>query len=138
MIFLNRPYFGKEEIEEIKKTLASGWVAGQGPKNSELAENLKLFTKTRHAVPVSSCTAGLHLALLAVGIKPGDEVLVSDYTFPASAHAVMYCGAKPRFVDVKLETYNLDPEQIEKKSPRKPKPSWSSMLLARPRIWTRS
>lgn len=115
MIFLNRPHFGEEEIEEIRKTLASGWVAGQGPKNSELAENLKLFTKTRYTIPVSSCTAGLHLSLLAVGVKPGDEVLVSDYTFPASAHAVMYCGAKPRFVDVRLETYNLDPEQIEEK-----------------------
>ena len=105
MIYLTKPYFDDNEINAIKETLNSGWVAGQGPKGKELSEYIKKFTNTKFAIPVNNCTAGLHLSLLAIGIKPEDEVLVSDYTFPATGHSVMFCGAKPRFVDVSLRNY---------------------------------
>ncbi len=109
---LTRPYFGQEEIDEIRKVLESGWVA-QGPKVQEFETNVAEHLGTRYAVAVTNCTAALHLALLAVGITGGDEVLVADYTFPATGHAVLYCGATPVFVDIDPKTYNIDPERIE-------------------------
>ncbi len=121
MIYLSRPFFDHSEVEAVKKTFDSGWVAGQGPKNDELSELICRFTGSVFAIPVNNCTAGLHLALLAFGIMPGDEVIVSDFTFPATGHSVMYCGAVPRFVDVKLSTYNIDPELIENKINEKTK-----------------
>jgi len=115
MIYLTKPYFDKDEIKAVQETFDSGWVAGQGPKGNELSEYIKNITNTNFAIPVNNCTAGLHLSLLAIGIKPGDEVLVSDYTFPATGHSVMFCGAKPRFVDVNIKTYNIESELIEEK-----------------------
>jgi dTDP-4-amino-4,6-dideoxygalactose transaminase len=113
VIYLSKPFFSQDELDAIRETFDSGWVAGQGPKSAELADFMKSFTGTRHAVPVINCTAGLHLALLAIGTGPGDEVIVSDFTFPATGHAVMYCGAVPRFCDVKTDSYNMDPQRIE-------------------------
>lgn len=110
---LTRPSFGQEEILEIERTLASGWVAGQGPKGKEFAAQFAKVIGAEHAHPVSSCTAALHLSLLALDIGEGDEVLVPDFTFPATAHATLYVGAKPRFIDVDLKTYNLDPERVK-------------------------
>jgi len=121
MIRLSKPYFDKQEIKAVEETLASGWVAGQGPKGIKLSEQVKSLTETKYAIPLNSCTAGLHLSLLAVGIKPGDEVLVSDYTFPATGHAIMYCGATPKFVDVNIRSYNMDPNLIEEKINNKTK-----------------
>lgn len=115
MISLTKPYFDNNEINAVKETFASGWVAGQGPKGEELSEYIKKNTDANFAIPVNNCTAGLHLSLLAIGIKPGDEVIVSDYTFPATGHSVMFCGAIPRFVDVNLCTYNIEPYLIEEK-----------------------
>ena len=115
MIKLTKPYFDEEEIKAVRDTLASGWVAGQGPKGKELEAYLKGYLRVRNVIPVNNCTAGLHLALLAIGIGEGDEVIVSDYTFPATGHAVLYCGGQPRFCDVKLDTYNINPNLIEAK-----------------------
>ncbi|MBW6516177.1 MAG: DegT/DnrJ/EryC1/StrS family aminotransferase [Candidatus Cloacimonetes bacterium] len=112
MIYLTKPYFDEKELEALKQVLASGWVAGQGPKGEELKGLLRDYLDIKHVIPVSNCTSGLHLAILALGIKPGDEVIVSDYTFPAAGHAVLFCGAKPRFTDVKINTYNMEPELI--------------------------
>lgn len=109
---LTRPYFDQEELDEIKGVLDSGWVA-QGPKLQEFESNVAEYLGVRHAIGVTNCTAALHLALLTLGIDPGDEVLVADYTFPATGHAVMYCGARPVFVDIDPRTYNLDPDLIE-------------------------
>jgi len=113
MIPLTRPYFDQDEISEIKKVLDSGWVS-QGPKVKEFEENFAKYLGIKYAVAVSNCTAALHLALLALGVKKGDEVLVADYTFPATGHSVLYCGAKPIFVDVDPKTYNINPDKIEK------------------------
>jgi len=105
---LMRPYFDSEEMTEIKNVLDSGWVS-QGPKTKEFETRAAEYLGTKNAIPVSNCTAALHLALLAIGVKKGDEVIVADYTYPATGHSVAYCGAKPRFADVDPGTYNINP-----------------------------
>jgi len=111
---LIKPYFGEEEYSAVKETLDSGWVAGDGPKCHELEEKLKEYIGVKHAIVVGNCTEALHLSLLATGIGPGDEVIVADYTYPATAHAVLHCGATPRFADANKKTYNIDPHSIRK------------------------
>ncbi len=111
---LLKPYFDSEELEEIQKVLDSGWVS-QGPKVKEFEDKIAEYLGVKYAIAVTNCTSALHLALLSLGIKKGDEVLVADYTFPATGHSVLYCGAKPVFVDVNLKTYNIDPNLIEGK-----------------------
>jgi dTDP-4-amino-4,6-dideoxygalactose transaminase len=108
---LSKPFFDSEEIEEISNVLTSGWVS-QGPEVRKFDKGIADYIHVKHAIAVTNCTAALHLALLALGVKKGDEVLVADYTFPATGHAVMYCGAKPVFVDVDSNTYNIDPNKI--------------------------
>ena len=114
MIPLFRPYFDSEDLHEIKKVLDSGWVS-QGPKVKEFENKVADHVGAKYAIAVTNCTAALHLALLSLGISTGDEVLVADYTFPATGHSVLYCGAKPIFVDVDLDTYNIDSDKIEEK-----------------------
>jgi perosamine synthetase len=109
---LTRPSFGDEELAAVRDVLASGWVAGQGPRGAELEDLLREHTGRRHAVAVSNCTAGLHLTLDALGVGPGDEVVVPDYTYPATAMAVLHCGATPVMVDVEQDTGCLDPELV--------------------------
>jgi perosamine synthetase len=110
---LTRPHFGAEELKEVQRVLDSGWVS-QGPKVREFEARVAEYLSVEHAVSVVNCTAALHLSLLAIGVKPGDEVLVADYTFPATGHSVLYCGAKPVFVDVDSRTFNIDPKLIHK------------------------
>jgi len=114
------PYFDEEEIEEIKEVLDSGWVS-QGPKTKEFEEAFAKYVGAKYAIAVTNCTAALHLSLLAIGVGKGDEVLVADFTYPATAHSVLYCGAKPIFIDVDPKTYNIDPELIEEKITEKTK-----------------
>ena len=114
MIPLTKPWFDESELQAVKETLDSGWVAGQGPKNAELANLVCDITGSAHAIPVANCTSGLHLALIALGIGPGDEVIVPDFTFPATGHAVMYCEATPRFAEVHMDTFNLDVSKLER------------------------
>ena len=111
---LLRPYFDSEEIEEIQKVLDSGWVT-QGPKVKEFEDKIAEYLGVKYAIAVTNCTSALHLSLLSIGIKEGDEVLVADYTFPATGHSVLYCGAKPIFIDVDIKTYNMNPDLIEEK-----------------------
>jgi dTDP-4-amino-4,6-dideoxygalactose transaminase len=109
---LLRPYFDSEELEEVKKVLDSGWVS-QGPKVKEFEKEISEYLGVKYAIAVTNCTAALHLSLLSVGVKERDEVLVGDYTFPSTGHAVLYCGARPIFVDIDLRTYNMNPDLIE-------------------------
>ncbi len=102
-------------MDAVKRVLDSGWVAGQGPASAEFEREFKTKFDYSNAVAVNNCTAALHLALLSLGIGRGDEVLVSDYTYPATAHAVKYCGAEPVFVDIHEETYNMNVMDAEEK-----------------------
>jgi dTDP-4-amino-4,6-dideoxygalactose transaminase len=111
---LLRPFFDSEELEEIQKVLESGWVS-QGPKVKEFEKKVADYLGVKYAIAVVNCTSALHLSSLSLGIKPDDEILVADYTFPATGHSVLYCRAKPVFVDVDLRTYNINPELIEGK-----------------------
>jgi perosamine synthetase len=103
---------GAEELDEVAGVLASGQLT-MGPKVGELEAELERACEVEHAVAVSSGTAALHLALVALGIGPGDEVVVPAYTFPATANVVALVGARPVLVDVDPDTMNLDPERIE-------------------------
>jgi dTDP-4-amino-4,6-dideoxygalactose transaminase len=103
---------GEEELAQVAEVFASGWPAGQGPRGKALEAQLKARYGAGDAVAVSNCGAALHLAMLALGVKPGDEVIVADYTFPAPAHAVAYVGARPVFADVRRDTGTVDPQAV--------------------------
>jgi len=111
-IRLARPDVGEEELAEVAAVLETGQLT-MGPKVAELETELARVCEVAHAVAVSSGTAALHLAVLALGIGPGDEVIVPAYTFPATANVVALAGAKPVLADVDPETFNLDPAQVE-------------------------
>ena len=117
---LLKPHFDGEEIREIQKVLESGWVS-QGPKTEELEKLICEYLHVNHAIAVNNCTAALHVSLLSMGITAHDEVLVADYTFPATGHAVLYCGGRPVFVDVDARTYNINPAELEGKISEKTK-----------------
>jgi len=119
-IRLAKPYFNDDELIEIKKVLDSGWVS-QGPKVKEFEEKVASYLGVPYVISVINCTAALHLSLLSIGISKGDEVIVADYTYPATGHSVVYCGATPRFVDINSKTYNIDPELITRKITKKTK-----------------
>lgn len=112
-VVLGQPTTGEEEVEAVRRVLESGWVAGQGPATKAFEAAFADTVGAPHALAVNNCTAGLHLALLAHGVGPGDEVIVADYTYPATAHAVLFCGATPRFADVLPGTGLIDPEAVE-------------------------
>lgn len=112
MIPVARPFIGAEEEQAVIGALRSGWIT-QGPRVAEFEEQFRSYLGAEHAVAVSSCTTGLHLAMLALGIGRGDEVICPSLSFIATANSVAYTGATPIFCDIDLETYNIDPEQIE-------------------------
>jgi dTDP-4-amino-4,6-dideoxygalactose transaminase len=113
VIALGEPSLGDRELKAVAEVFRSGWVAGQGPTTRRFEAALAKATATAHAVATNNCTAALHLALMALGIGPGDEVIVGDYTFPATGHAVAYTGARPVFADVRPDTWCVDPRSIE-------------------------
>ena len=109
---LTRPYTTEDEERAAAQVIRSGWLV-QGPRVAEFERAVADYVGARHAVATSSCTTALHLALLALGIGPGDEVIVPSLSFIATANAVVYTGATPVFVDVDPHTFNLDPALIE-------------------------
>ncbi|HXE95881.1 MAG TPA: DegT/DnrJ/EryC1/StrS family aminotransferase [Dongiaceae bacterium] len=107
------PDIGEEEINEVLDSLRSGWLT-TGPKTKRFEDDFAAFAGDgTEAIAVNSATAGLHLALEAVGIGPGDEVVTTPYTFTATAEVVRYLGADPVFVDIDPDTFNIDPARIE-------------------------
>lgn len=117
---LTKPYFTDEESVEVAKVLESGWVM-QGEKVNLLEKEISSFVGTKFAVAVNSGTAALHLALLALGIGEGDEVIVPSFSFIASANSVLYTRATPIFADIDPKTYNIDLRDIERKITKKTK-----------------
>jgi len=108
----NRPDIGQAEIDEVVDTLRSGWIT-TGPKTKEFEKRFAEYVGSRHAIAVNSCTGGLHVALAAAGIGPGDEVIVPTMTFCATANVVVHLGATPVIVDVEPDTLNIDPQCLE-------------------------
>lgn len=106
-----RPYLGREEAEAAMAAIESGWVA-QGPRVADFERAFAELVQAEHAVAVSSCTAALHLALVAVGVEAGDEVIVPSFSFIATANAPTYLGATPVMVDVDAKTGNITPETV--------------------------
>ncbi|MCG8610270.1 MAG: aminotransferase class I/II-fold pyridoxal phosphate-dependent enzyme, partial [Pseudomonadales bacterium] len=112
MINIASPFIDDEELLAIKEPLSTGWLT-QGPKVAEFERAFAEKHQVKHAIAVTSCTTGLHLALAALGIGPGDEVIVPAFSWIATANVVLHCGAKPVFVDISEETFNLDPQCIQ-------------------------
>ncbi len=110
---ITRPWFDAREEEAVLRPLRAGWVL-QGPEVAAFEAEFAAFTGAPLACAVSSGTAALHLALRAVGVQPGDEVITVSHSWIATANAVRYCGAVPVFVDIEPHTYNLDPTRVER------------------------
>jgi dTDP-4-amino-4,6-dideoxygalactose transaminase len=106
------PEIGQEEIAEVVDALNSGWLT-TGPKTSKFENDFSEYLDMPYALAVVSGTAGLHLALEAVGVGPGDQVVTTPYTFTASAEVIRYLGADPVFVDIDFNTFNMDPQKIK-------------------------
>ncbi|WP_237558708.1 DegT/DnrJ/EryC1/StrS family aminotransferase [Candidatus Methanodesulfokora washburnensis] len=111
VIPISKPFLGKEELNEIEKVLESGMLA-QGEKVREFEQKFADYIGTKHAVAVSNGTAALHIALIAMGLRPRDQALTSAFTFFSSASTIVLCGAVPRFSDVDERTMNIDPEKM--------------------------
>lgn len=105
------PCIGQEEIDEVVDTMRSGWL-GTGPKTHRLEKEFAGYLGVKNSVAVNSCTAALHLSMLASGIGPGDEVIVPDLTFCATVNAVIHTGARPVFADIKIPDMNISPDEI--------------------------
>ena len=110
MLGFQPPAVGEEEIEAVAETIRSGWLT-TGPRAAELEERLAEYLEAKHVLALSSGTAALHLSLVALGVGPGDEVITSPITWPATANVIVHCGATPVFVDVRDSDLNIDPEQ---------------------------
>jgi perosamine synthetase len=106
---ITKPLIGAEELRAVQIPLETGWVV-QGPFVKEFEEKFSAYTGAPHSVATSSCTTALHISVAALGLKPGDEVIVPAFTWVSTANVVEYMGAKPVFCDVDLATFNIDPE----------------------------
>lgn len=109
---ITKPFFGEEENKAILAPLESGWIV-QGPEVKKFEEKFSRWTKSLHSAACTSCTTALHLAVSALGLKSGDEVIVPAFTWVSTANVVEYQGAKPIFCDIDLYTFNIDPSKIE-------------------------
>ena len=125
MIPLSRPEFGDAEVQAVAGVLESGWVS-QGPKVAAFESLVAARVGAAHGVATTSCTTALHLALVASGIGPGDEVICPSYSFIATANAIQYAGATPVFADIEGDTWNLDPQDVA----RRVTPKTKAILVA--------
>ena len=107
-----KPWIGKAEAEAATRAILSGWVT-QGPEVAAFEREFAAYVGAPHACAVSNCTTALHLALLAVGVQPRDEVITVSHSYIATANSIRYCGAIPVFVDIEPQTYNINPLLIE-------------------------
>jgi perosamine synthetase len=108
----HRPAIGPDEEREVLEALRSGWIT-TGPKAKRFEQEFAAYVGARNALAVAHCTGALHLALFAIGIQPGDEIITTPFTFTATAEVMGYLGARPVFVDMDAKTFNIDPARIE-------------------------
>ena len=108
----SRPSIGDEEIAEVTECLRSGWIT-TGPRTARFEQDVAAYVGAPHALAVSSGTAGLHLAMLALDLQPGDEVITTPMTWPTTVNVILLCGAEPVLVDIEPETLNLDTRLVE-------------------------
>ncbi len=113
MIPLTKPYTGLDELNSVAGVLESGWLAGGGSVSKVFSKKVCDYLGVSFSIPVSNATSGLHVSLKSLGVGRVDEVIVSDYTYPATGLAVLSCGATPVFVDVDEKTYNINPANLE-------------------------
>lgn len=119
-IFYGKQWIDEDDVAAVAETLRSPYITC-GPKVTEMEKCLEEYTGAKHAVAVSNGTAALHCACIAAGIGAGDELITTPLTFAASANCALYCGARPVFADVDLETYNIDPASVEERITEKTK-----------------
>ncbi|GAA4542874.1 DegT/DnrJ/EryC1/StrS family aminotransferase [Amycolatopsis samaneae] len=112
-VVLGQPTVGDEELAAVAEVFRSGWLAGAGPACRRFEERFARTVGTAHALSTSNCGSALFLGLKVLGVQPGDEVVVGDYTFPATGHAVVQAGAKPVFADIRPDVWSADPAAVE-------------------------
>ncbi len=112
MIPITKPMLSENEVEAARRAILSGWTS-QGPEVAAFEQEFADYVGAPYACAVSSCTTALHLALLAIGVQRGDEVITVSHSYIATANVIRYCGATPVFVDVDPDTFNIDPNRIE-------------------------
>ena len=105
------PAVGEEEVAAVAETIRSGWLTS-GPRAAELEQRFAEYAGAKHVLALSSGTAALHLSLLALGVEPGDEVITTPITWPATANVIVHAGARPVFADVRGDDLNIDPAQV--------------------------
>ncbi len=113
-IWLSSPHMGGTEINYVKEAFDTNWIAPLGPNVDGFEESLENYTGAVHAAALSSGTAAIHLALILLGVKPGDEVIASSFTFSATVNPIIYLGARPILIDSETDTWNMCPEMLEK------------------------
>jgi dTDP-4-amino-4,6-dideoxygalactose transaminase len=113
-LIFGSPDIREEEIQEVVDTLRSGWP-GTGPRVARFENAFRDYIGCKHAVALNSCTAGLHLSMIALGVKPGDEAITSPLTFVATVNSMVHVGARPVFADCERTTMNIDPAEIARK-----------------------
>jgi dTDP-4-amino-4,6-dideoxygalactose transaminase len=113
MIPIAKPWIDEREADAARRVILSGWIT-QGPEVAAFEREFAEFVGAPHACAVSNCTTALHLALRAAGVGAADEVITVSHSFIATANAILYCGAVPVFVDVCADTFNIDPDQVER------------------------
>ncbi|MGX9855545.1 DegT/DnrJ/EryC1/StrS family aminotransferase [Limimaricola variabilis] len=111
MIPIAKPFINRSEADAASRAVLSGWVS-QGPQVAAFEAEFANFVGAAHACAVSNCTTALHLALLGVGVSPGDEVITVSHSFIATANTIRQCGATPVFVDIERDGYNIDPTAV--------------------------
>lgn len=121
MIPVNKPHISKNAVKYVTECVKTGWISSSGSYIKTFEENFAKFIGVKHAITTTSGTAALHLALLALGIKKGDEVILPSHTMIASAAAIVYTGATPVLVDVERDTWNMNVSQIENKITKRTK-----------------